>query len=142
MPKQRYWDRTSAWVFSCKFAEYFQNTFFSEHLWTTAFEKIQSILRNIEYHLPLMSEMKQWSLEMIHVTKSFVEAVVDADNQNWKSIFPCNPDIVAEHIDHFIKLLPLKHLSDSIRELIRLFQDHQHNINQLVNLFTLIQVHK
>ena len=89
-----------------------------------------------------MSEMKQWSLEMIHVTKSFVEAVVDADNQNWKSIFPCNPDIVAEHIDHFIKLLPLKHLSDSIRELIRLFQDQQHNINQVINLFTEIQVHK
>ena len=25
---QRYWNRTSAWVFSCKFAAYFQNTFF------------------------------------------------------------------------------------------------------------------
>ena len=25
--KQLYWNRTSAWVFSCKFAAYFQNTF-------------------------------------------------------------------------------------------------------------------
>ena len=25
--KQLYWNHTSAWVFSCKFAAYFQNTF-------------------------------------------------------------------------------------------------------------------
>ena len=30
--KQLYWNHTSAWVFSCKFATYFQNTFFQEHL--------------------------------------------------------------------------------------------------------------
>ena len=34
--KQLYWNRTSAWVFSCKFAAYFQNTFFKEHLWVAA----------------------------------------------------------------------------------------------------------
>ena len=33
---QLYENRTSAWVFSCKFAAYFQNTFFLEHLWTAA----------------------------------------------------------------------------------------------------------
>ena len=27
VPKQLYWNRTSAWVFSCKFAAYFQSTF-------------------------------------------------------------------------------------------------------------------
>ena len=27
-----------AWVFSCKFAAYFQNTFSQEHLWKTAYE--------------------------------------------------------------------------------------------------------
>ena len=27
---------TSAWVFSCKFAAYFQNNFSQEHLWTAA----------------------------------------------------------------------------------------------------------
>ena len=34
--KQLYWNHTSAWVFSYKFAAYFQNTFYQEHLWTTA----------------------------------------------------------------------------------------------------------
>ena len=28
MPKQLYWNHTSSWVFACKFAAYFQNTFF------------------------------------------------------------------------------------------------------------------
>ena len=34
--KQFYWNHTSAWVFSCKFAAYFQNTFSQKHLWMTA----------------------------------------------------------------------------------------------------------
>ena len=34
--KKLYWNHTSAWVFSCKFAAYFQNTFFWEHLWVDA----------------------------------------------------------------------------------------------------------
>ena len=29
---------TSVWLFSCKFAAYFQNTFFIEHLWVAASE--------------------------------------------------------------------------------------------------------
>ena len=33
---QLYWHRTLAWVFSCKFTAYFQNTFFQEHPWGTA----------------------------------------------------------------------------------------------------------
>ena len=33
---QLYWNCTSAWVFSCKYAAYFQNTFSQEHLWRTA----------------------------------------------------------------------------------------------------------
>ena len=33
---QLYWNHTSAWVFSCKFAAYFQNTFSKEHLWMAA----------------------------------------------------------------------------------------------------------
>ena len=31
-----YWIHTSAWVFSCEFAVYFQNTFSLEHLWVAA----------------------------------------------------------------------------------------------------------
>ena len=33
---QLYWNHTLAWMFSSKFAAYFQNTFSQEHLWTTA----------------------------------------------------------------------------------------------------------
>ena len=39
MPKcylQLYWNLTSVWVFSCKFAAYFQKTFSKEHLWMAA----------------------------------------------------------------------------------------------------------
>ena len=36
--KQLYWNHTSAWVFSCKFTAYFQNTFFTEHLRATTSE--------------------------------------------------------------------------------------------------------
>ena len=34
--KQLYWNHTLAWVFSCKFTAYFQNSFFLKHLWVTA----------------------------------------------------------------------------------------------------------
>ena len=37
------WNHTSAWVLSCKFTAYSQNTFFQEHLWMPA-----SVLRNFE----------------------------------------------------------------------------------------------
>ena len=33
---QLYWNHPSAWVFSCKFAPYFQNNFSWEHLWMAA----------------------------------------------------------------------------------------------------------
>ena len=36
MAKQLYWNHTSAWVFSCQFAAYFQNTFSLEHIWKAA----------------------------------------------------------------------------------------------------------
>ena len=42
--KQVYWNDTSAWVFCCKFAAYFQNTFSWEHLWSVASETIRQLL--------------------------------------------------------------------------------------------------
>ena len=33
---QFYWNHTSPWVFSCKFAAYFQSIFSKEHLWRVA----------------------------------------------------------------------------------------------------------
>ena len=35
---QLYQNHSSAWVLSCKFAAYFENTFSWEHLWVVAFE--------------------------------------------------------------------------------------------------------
>ena len=37
---QLYWNCTSAWMFSCKFAAYFQNSFSQEHLWTAASDSL------------------------------------------------------------------------------------------------------
>ena len=34
--EQLYWNHTSAWVFSCKVAAYFENTFSNEKLWVVA----------------------------------------------------------------------------------------------------------
>ena len=42
--KQLYWNHTSAWVFSCKFDSYFQNTFSQEHLWVAASDNVKLIL--------------------------------------------------------------------------------------------------
>ena len=36
--KQLYFNHPLAWVFSCKFAAYFQNTFLKEHIWRAASE--------------------------------------------------------------------------------------------------------
>ena len=47
---QLYWNRTSAWVFSCKFAAYFQNTFSSERLWTTASVILSDILWHMKFN--------------------------------------------------------------------------------------------
>ena len=45
--KQLYWNCTSAWVFFCKFAAYFQNTFLQEHLWVAVSDssKIPDMVR-------------------------------------------------------------------------------------------------
>ena len=45
-----YWNRTSAWVFSCKFAAYFQNTFSQEHLCMA--DSIRSSQKNVMYLSP------------------------------------------------------------------------------------------
>ena len=47
---QLYWNCTSAWVFSCKFAAYFPNTFSKEHLWTA----ISEARNNIQLFCELM----------------------------------------------------------------------------------------
>ena len=43
-----YWNHISAWMFSCKFAAYFQNTFSKEHVWSACSETFLSIWRVVE----------------------------------------------------------------------------------------------
>ena len=51
---QLYWNRTSTWVFSCKFAPYFQNTFSQEHLWVVASVHIKSLSKDsLNFYRPL-----------------------------------------------------------------------------------------
>ena len=54
--KQLYWNHTSPWVLSCKFAAYFQNTFSNEHLWVAASGKI-------------IHEVSNWENSYIGITK-------------------------------------------------------------------------
>ena len=42
---QLYWNQISAWEFSSKFAAYFQNTFFLEHIWVAASKKPDTFLK-------------------------------------------------------------------------------------------------
>ena len=44
---QLYWNRTSARMFSCRFTEYFQNTFSQERLWRVVFGGVFKILSYI-----------------------------------------------------------------------------------------------
>ena len=48
---QLYWNHTSAWVFSCKFAAYFQNIFSEEHLWTQASDRLSLTIYLIFFFL-------------------------------------------------------------------------------------------
>ena len=43
--KQLYWNGTLAWLFSCRFVAYFQNTFSLEHFWTAASDSSKYNLR-------------------------------------------------------------------------------------------------
>ena len=56
---QLYWNQTSTWVFSCKFASYSQNTFSKEHLYTAASEA-----RNC---IQFFCELKKFSLSILCV---------------------------------------------------------------------------
>ena len=47
MPKRDSINHTSAWVFSCKFAASFQNTFLTEHLWRAASDRMSGALHYV-----------------------------------------------------------------------------------------------
>ena len=41
---QLYWNHTSVWLLSCKFAAYFKNTFLLQHLWRVAYYSLKLVL--------------------------------------------------------------------------------------------------
>ena len=53
--KQFNWNLISTWAFPCKFAVYFQNTFFKEHLWMAASEE-----DNIRYKIGNIGNVYVW----------------------------------------------------------------------------------
>ena len=62
--KQLYWHHTSARLFSCKFAAYFQNTFLSEHLWRAAF-----VLPPMYYSHEAARRMSERNLQLKGIVK-------------------------------------------------------------------------
>ena len=79
------WNHTSAWVFSCKFAAYFQNTFSWEHLWRTAsvFVRIMGVQLG-ETHYGNSSGNFHWTKETIRIKK-----VVETESQITESTEYC-----------------------------------------------------
>ena len=59
--KQLYWNHTSLWVFSCKFAVYFQTTFSQEHLWTAASVLLRSSWKYVRSINELVSSLHRMS---------------------------------------------------------------------------------
>ena len=53
---QFYWNLTFAWVFSCKFAKYFENAFLEEHCWESAFVHEIKFFKTLVNHsnLPIL----------------------------------------------------------------------------------------
>ena len=79
------WNHTSAWVFSCKFAAYFQNTSSWEHLWRTAsvFVRIMGVQLG-ETHYGNSSGNFHWTKETIRIKK-----VVETESQITESTEYC-----------------------------------------------------
>ena len=58
---QLYWNHTSVWVFSCKFAAYFQDKCLQEHPWRTASEWVYSRVPNKRLLPPACCFFKNFS---------------------------------------------------------------------------------
>ena len=65
--------RTSAWVFSFKFAAYFQNTFSQERLWVTASGSCNLCVTKVNNNLEIASDSP--SLDLCHKLFSFLPPV-------------------------------------------------------------------
>ena len=72
---QLYWNHTLTWVFSCKFAAYFQNTFSSEHLWRAVSGNFTTRIGTYAFHYFLdRTDLAWWvynSLQDISISGNF-----------------------------------------------------------------------
>ena len=97
--------------------------------------KIQVILQNMEYHLPSLTEVEEWSSEMIDITRSLGKLTVDVSHQNWIPIFRRNPNIASEKINLLVNRVCLKEPADDIQKVTNGYREGQQNLEQYVNLF-------
>ena len=65
---QLYWNRTSAWVLSCKFAAYFQSTFSWKHLWRVA---------SVERLVIIFETYIHWNTKQFVTTKTKIKRALD-----------------------------------------------------------------
>ena len=89
--KQLYWNRTSAWVFSCKFAAYFQNNL--EHLWMAASEYYGIDGTGLEWFKAYFSNRKQRiSSQDVSINCISTRTTSFPNLRNWpvKSVKPFN----------------------------------------------------
>ena len=100
-----------------------------------AIHKIQAILQNIEYHLPLISEIAQYSSEMIGITKSLLKLAIALSHQNWIPIFHRNPNIASKNIDRFINYVLLKEPVDDTQKVTNGYREGQQKLDQYIHLF-------
>ena len=81
MLKQLYWNRTSAWVLSCKFATHFQNTFSQEHLWRAASEEnVIQHLHVFDWHL-----LDQWNILNKQTVRKVKPVEMFCKNIKWEN---------------------------------------------------------
>ena len=70
---QLYWNRTSAWVFSCKYAAYFQNTFSLENIWRVTsgfYQKSSFIQRHVTWNPRQKLKLLTGLLELLNYVYS------------------------------------------------------------------------
>ena len=72
---QLYWNHTLTWVFSCKFAAYFQSTFSSEHIWKAASGNFTTRIGTYAFHYFLdRTDLAWWvynSVQNISISGNF-----------------------------------------------------------------------
>ena len=83
--KQVYWNHTSAWVLSCKFATYFQNTFSWDQTFTAASGYHSQLIQQLETFLLLRVVqyivLSKWKYSIIfQVTRSRVPVIAASCN--------------------------------------------------------------